>query len=410
MPKTTEPAQVLVVTKDSLIAQSVQSAFSKESDFKLLDSSYLSEGIIRAIQILEPDIVLIDYNFDPEGIYDTIDDIAMKFSNIAVVVILPETEIHNSNRVILAGARAFLLNPFSQINLLSTLRRIRELSSRMATSQAQSGSGAIITSASKTYVVFSPKGGVGCTTVATNLAIALYQVLGEEVLLVDGKHLFGDVALMLNLRTANSIADLIPHAGSLDDNLIRQVVSQHVSGIHVLPCPFSISVAQGIRADDIYRVILGLQRAYTNVVVDGGSNLSDEVVTYMDAAFRVILVMNPDLASLRDARQFLDICRTLSYPHEKILLLLNNVGRKAELGLADIEKVLRTKVFGMIPSDDNIALSCVNEGIPIILKKSNHAISKTYRKVAKDLAEMSSASLATSEKSFEVLSKTSRLG
>jgi pilus assembly protein CpaE len=107
----------------------------------------------------------------------------------------------------------------------------------------------------------------------------------------------------------------------------------------------------------------------------------------MDAAQHILLVVNPNLACLRDARQFLDIAQSLSYPREKILVLLNLTGHKTDVKLSEIEQVLQTKVFGMIPADEDAVLSSLNEGVPIMLKKASHPVSKAYMKVAKALAE-----------------------
>jgi pilus assembly protein CpaE len=149
--------------------------------------------------------------------------------------------------------------------------------------------------------------------------------------------------------------------------------------------------------------------------VDGGSFLDENTVTYMDSAYRVLLVVTPNLASLRDARQFLDICRTLSYPAEKELLILNQTGRKTDIKLQEIEKVLHAQVIGRIPADDIIALSSMNEGVPIILKKPKHPISKEITKIAQELVKMLAAvgplAQAEDEKAQEdMLKKTSRLG
>jgi pilus assembly protein CpaE len=415
MAKPTQPTRLISVSKNPALLQAIETALQKEEDFELLQSPTYAENAIQTIQMLEPDIILLDFQYEGEQIYDTIDDIVLKFPKLSVIVILPEEEIRNSNRVILAGARAFLMFPFSHINLLSALRRVMELQTRTTSTSSQPSLASLFASSQKTFVVFSPKGGVGCTTIATNLAIALHQQTGEEVLLMDGKHLFGDVALMLNLRTPNSVADLISHAGVLDEGLIRQVTTKHASGIYILPSPFSISIAQGIRPDDLYKVILGLQKVFPNIIIDGGSYLNDVAVTYMDAAFRLVLVVNPDLASLRGARQFMDISRTLSYPREKILLLLNKAGRKSNVHLVEIEKVLRTKVFASIPMDEQIAQSSVNDGIPIMIKKSGHEISKAFRLFSKNLlAEITSSRSSlmadTGKATSDDLSKSSRLG
>ncbi len=349
----------------------------------------MEDGIVQAVRSTQPDIVFYDYQYSSlDETLDVVDDITILQPDVATIVILPEEEIGNANRVILAGARAFLAYPFTRANLLTTLHRVKELRSRVTSSIHGAGMGEEKMKTERTLLVFSPKGGVGCSTVASNLAIAMYQESDDEVLLLDGKHLFGDIGLMLNIKTANSIADLIPHAGSLDENLVRQVVIRHASGIQVLPSPFSATIAQSIRPDDLFSVIQGLQKVFPNIIVDGGNYLNDEVVTMMDTSQRVILVITPDLASLRDARLFLDICRTLSYPREKILLIINKFSGKNDVALSEVEKVLRTKIFGVIPADESIALNSLNEGVPIILKRPGHVISKAYKKIAKSLLEL----------------------
>ena len=240
-----------------------------------------------------------------------------------------------------------------------------------------------------TYTVFSPKGGVGTSTIAVNLAISLQKLLQEDVLLIDGKHLFGHLALYCNIRTNNSITDLIARAGSLDAHLIRQVVEKHNSGIYVLPSPVSIVEAQGIQAKDLFKVLQSLQSVFPYIVIDGGNHLNENTVTYMDISDQILLVLNPDLASMRDVRQFLDLSiSTLSYPKEKTLLTINFSGRKEDIKKDEIEKILKKEIFGTIPSDANLALSSINEGVPLILKKPRHPISKAINEIAKALINL----------------------
>jgi pilus assembly protein CpaE len=412
-----EQTRILVISTNPLITDSIAIAFKEEQDFTLLDNSLLHEGVIPVIQKTLPEIILLDYQYQVDKVYELVDGIASQFPSSAVIVILPESEIQNSNSLILAGARAFLSAPFTQRNLLSTLRRVRELLSRLQVSAQPSADFGSFAQSGNTFVVFSPKGGTGVSTLATNLAIAIRQQLKQqEILLVDGKHMFGHVALMLNLRTANSMIDLVSHAGTLDVNLIRQVVVPHVSGIHVLPCPNVISEAQGIRPDDLYKVVIALKKVYPNIIIDAGNFLNENAVTYMDSADRILMVLTPNLASIRDGRQFLDLTRTLSYPPEKILLLLNQLGHRTDVKMDEIEKVLRVKVFGKIPVDENVLISSLNEGIPIVQSKPNHPVSKAIKKIAKSLLDTVSSSnalqLAASTKRVpsEILAQTSRLG
>ena len=203
-----------------------------------------------------------------------------------------------------------------------------------------------------------------------------------------GNTCLGMWRLYLNLRTGNSITDLIAHAGMLDQRLIKQVVVRHISGIHVLPSPNSITEAQGIRPENLFKVIQSLQQVFPYIIIDGGNNLNENTVTYMDSSDKILLVLNSDLASMRDVRQFMEISATLSYPKDKTLLILNHTGRKGDVKREEIENILKMKIFGKIPADENLALSSLNEGVPILLKKPRHPISKAFSDIAKELVKI----------------------
>ncbi|MFU8827255.1 MAG: AAA family ATPase, partial [Brevefilum sp.] len=330
----------------------------------------------------------LDFAFQKQP-FNLLDKLTAEFPKTAVVAILSEVEMNQSDRVVLSGARAFIKFPYHPGMLPVTVKRVVELKERNHFRPDEETTGEKQEKVRRTYTVFSPKGGAGTTTIATNLAISLHNTLKEDVLLIDGKHLFGHVALYLNLRTANSITDLIAHAGMLDQRLIEQVVVKHMSGIYVLPSPNSISQAQGVRPEDLYKVIQSLQSVYPNIIIDGGNHLDENTVTYMDASDKILLVFNPDLASMRDVGLFMEVASSLSYPNEKTLLIVNLAGRKADVKSNEMESILKIEIFGTISADDELALSSLNEGVPILLKKPRHRISRAYNKITKDLIKIS---------------------
>ena len=388
MVKTTDKTTILLVTKNPTVAKATLSAISKVDYLSLLENEVSWENLFPIIAETKPNIILFDFEFSHHPFY-LIDKIATENPSSALITILPEAEMAKSDQVVLSGSRAFVLFPYRAETLITAINRTGELVGRYQQS-VPTEAPVVETNSDKknVFTVFSPKGGAGCTTIATNLAISLHKTLKEEVLLIDGKHLFGHVALYLNLRTGNSLNDLITHAGMLDQGLIRQVVVKHNSGILVLPSPVSISEGQGIRPETLYAVLQSLTQIYPNIIIDGGNNLNENTVTYMDSSSKILLVLNPDLASMRDVRQFMEITATLSYPKDKTLLILNQSGRKADVKKEEIESILKMEIFGKIPADENLALSSLNEGVPIILKSPHHAISKAYNGIAKQLVKV----------------------
>ena len=412
-----ELLRVLPISSNDLVLNSITSALESESKYFLLDPNNLDENIMDGIYSLQPDYILLDFNYQGTDPLSLIDSVTMQFPEIVVVVLLPQDKIEESNNVILAGARAFLMQPFSQTQLLSTLQRVKELVARTVTVQQEKPSLEPLVRSRGTFVVFSPRGGAGCSSVAINLALSLFERLNEEVLLMDGKLLFGHIDVLLNLRTQNSLADLVAHAGALDESLIRDVVTEHVSGLKVLPSPLTISAGQGVRTDDLYSLLVDLQTVFGNIVIDSGNFLNENVVTYMDASHKIVLVINPEIASLRDASQFFEVCRQLAYPKDKVLVVVNQFDKREGLSLDDIEKSLNLKVFGTLPWDHKASLNSINRGIPVVLQRQNSALRRAYQnlagKMVKFVEKGATAAPSSSRRRSapsDALSKSSRLG
>ena len=372
-----EPISILLISKNPFIFEATRSTLAKVGFMNLLTKDVTVLNHMAVIAETKPDVILLDFEFQNQPV-ELLEQIITESPKSAVIVILSEADMEHSDRVIQSGARAFIQYPYQADNLIVTIKRVMELMVRDQDFLVRIPAENAEIKPRNTFIVFSPKGGVGTTTIAINLAISLQKTLNEEVLLIDGKHLFGHVALSLNLRTGNSITDLLTYAGMLDQRLIRQVVIKHMSGIHVLPSPISIFEAQGIKPDNLFTVIQSFQQVFSNIIIDGGNNLNENTVTYMDSSDKILLVLNPDLASMRDVRQFMEVAATLSYPKDKTLLILNQTGRKADVKREEIENILKMKIFGKIPSDENVALSSLNEGVPILLKSPRHPISKAF--------------------------------
>jgi pilus assembly protein CpaE len=229
---------------------------------------------------------------------------------------------------------------------------------------------------------------VGCSTLSINLAVALHEQFEARVLLMEGKMIFGHLGLMLNFRPQNSIADLIPHAGALENTLVEEVVSQHASGIHVLLSPSDLNVAQGIRPDDLYNVIKAVSRIYDVIVIDAGSYLGDNTVTLMDASDRVLLITTPDLAALHDTSRFIQLTDTLGFPPDKVLTVLNRAGMQGGVKIREIENALQQKLFAQISEGNAKVIQSLNRGVPLVFSSPRNKMSKEIRSLALQLSAM----------------------
>jgi pilus assembly protein CpaE len=381
--------RVVALCDPGATLQQITEALNAQNEFSLADIIASKDRLNRQIRAAEPDILLVDSNLGGEPTIDIIDDLALQFPNTAVVSILPTNDPLVAQQVMLAGARAFLIAPFSQINLVSTLRRVSELEGRRQQTQTYVPARVMeSTRPLRSVTVYSPRGGTGVTSIAANLAIALAEETGKKVLLFEGKVFFGHLEVMLNLKVQNALSDLIPHVTSLDEGLIRDVVCPHPSGIHVLLAPSNVQIAQGIRAEDIYSIYMGVSRYYDYTVVDAGGPLNDISVTLMDAADRILLVSTPDLASLHDTSRFLQLSRSLGYPAEKILMLVNKANAEGGVKLKDIEAVLHNQIYHQIPNDPANVTRSINRGIPFLVYYPRSNASKSIQQLARNLTSI----------------------
>jgi pilus assembly protein CpaE len=413
-----KPSRVVVIVDPGAVQQQITNALNSQIEFSLVDILTSPERLAREIGAAEPDIVLIDHKLGEQPTLDMIDELAMQFPETALVTILPDNDPVLIQQVMLAGARAFIIQPFTSINLLSTLRRVRDLEGRRLQSLAiKTSSVHESIRPLKTITLFSPRGGTGCSTLAANLALALYETTGQKVLLMEGKLFFGHLGVILNIRTHNTLGDLIPHANSLDEGLVFDVIAKHGSGINVLLAPGNVQIAQGIRPDDLYKVFMGVQRYFDYVVIDAGSSLSENTVTLMDSADRIMLVTNPDLAALHDTSRFVQISRNLSYSDEKLMIVLNRAGQLGGVKTKEVETALHHQVYAIVPDDSANALRSLNRGIPLLIRYPRSPASRAIKGLATGLTSLKTSGhlkplpgISTDSAQKELLLASSRLG
>ncbi len=389
MTVSTKPVRVIAIGDPGATTQQITAALSGQDEFQLVDVLSTPDKLSREIRAAAPNIVLVDSEFGGQPTLDILDEVSSQFPEAAIIAILPSEDPVKAQQVMLAGARAFLIQPFTQINLLSTLRRVRDLETRRTLMQAGKVSDQVeVQRPLRTIAVYSPRGGSGVSTLATNLALAFKEETDRRVLLLEGKLFFGHLQVLLNLRSQNTVADLIPHSHNLDEGLVMDVVAKHASGLHVLLAPSDFQISQGIRPDDLFSILSGVQRFYDLIVIDAGSALTENTVTLLDSADRVLMLTNPELASLHDASRFIQISHNLAYPPEKLLLVLNRAGLVGGIKQRDIETALHVQLFAQIPDDEANALRSLNRGIPLVNRYPRSPASRAIKTLVKSLSDI----------------------
>jgi pilus assembly protein CpaE len=231
--------------------------------------------------------------------------------------------------------------------------------------------------------VYSPKGGVGTTTIAVNVAVAHARARPGRVLIVDLDLQFGQVATHLNVTPHQTIADLVRDEQSQHEpELFRTYVSHHPSGLDVLAAPGSPELADLVTPEHVGRVIETALLAYEAVVVDAGSNLDERSLAVLEAAEMVLLPVYPEISALRAVHAFLDYVNEAGSIAAKTTFVLNNMFAKELLKMRDVESGLGARIAQSLPYDPFLYLKAVNEGDPVVLGAARTPLAAAMLKLA----------------------------
>jgi pilus assembly protein CpaE len=304
--------RVLIVDDIPETRENLRKLLFFESDVEVIGAATSGEEGITLAGQLKPDVVLMDINMPGvDGITAT-EAITQQLPTVQVIMMSVQGETDYLRRSMQAGAREFLIKPFSGEDLVAAIRRIYELglsrrpppvATPAVAAPSHPGREAQIIEHGNLIPVISAKGGTGCSTIIFNLAVALAQLkAGTRVALVDSSLQFGDVAVLLNLQASRSIVDLAPHIDELDNDLLETVMVAHGSGVRALLAPPRPELADRVGPGLLEKTLAMLRDLYTYVVVDTAATISDITLTALDAADRIVLVTTPDIPAIKDAK------------------------------------------------------------------------------------------------------------
>jgi pilus assembly protein CpaE len=361
-----------------------------ESDIEVVAAADSGRQALEMAGRLRPDVVLMDINMpDMDGIAAT-ELLAAEVPTASVVMMSVQGEADYLRRSMLAGAREFLVKPFSSDELSASIRQVytreREKQDRITVTNVAAA--ASLTPKSdrepgQLVAVFSPKGGVGRTTIAVNFAVSAAADLGIKTVLVDGSFQFGDVGVLLNLNPKNkSIADLVPELDAGELESIDTFVINHSSGVRVLLAPPSPEMAETITPGGVRKILEALRMATDLVVVDCTANFSDTTLAILDAADVILTVLTLEITSIKNMRLFLEVADQLGYEGSKIKLILNRADSTLGIRVADVEHSIGRKVDHTIVSDGRSVVYALNRGVPFVLSNREAQVSQDILRLA----------------------------
>ena len=358
---------VLLIDADPVSAETISAGLTRVG-YTVTTSTDADDAFGK---ITQHQLVILDLVVGEKSAADICREIRATPSLVAIPVLcVSQTdEVEERIRFLEAGADDVMAKPFDARELearvealLLRFQRSKDLSSVISTD------GVTVTRPRRVVAVHSPKGGVGTSTVATNIAMAAAQRKPDRVVIVDFDFQFGQVATHLNIQPRQTIADVIRDEAALrEPELLRTYATKHDSGLHVLAGSTGPELANLITPDHIDKILTTLLETYDQVVVDTGSWLDERTLRTFEHAETVLFVVNPEIAALKALAALVEYLNEAGTVASKTTFVLNNTFGREILKLRDVEQALGTKVGADLPYDPFLYLKAVNEGVPIVL-------------------------------------------
>lgn len=366
--------RICLLDPDAAVTRAVSQVLASDAGAELVAVAADARDLLDAIGQRAVDAIVVDLGAheDPALLVRTILDRRPG----TLVVVTGRASAATIGRVIAGGASTYLPKPYRPEELVTTVRELRGLALRHAGGRA--GRGAVI-------AVYSPKGGVGGTTVATSLAVALAGRAKSRVAMVDLDLQFGDVGVVLDLKSTTGIAELLNHQGPLDESTVADIFARHASGVQALLAPEDPPDVGSVDVEAVVKMLDRMRSIFDYVVCDLWSSLEELALATLRAADRVVLVTTPEVPSLRHVRRVISATAPL-LSAERTIVVANRAPSKSGLPLEEIERALGMPVGVAIPSDGAGITRAINEGTSIMDPRSGVRAAQAVRHLADLLA------------------------
>ncbi len=407
-----EVIRLLLVDDKVELRQNIRRLLSFEDSIEIVGEASNGQEAIEVCRQVRPALILMDINMPVmDGIQAT-EIISLEMPDVTIIMMSVQGEQEYIRKAMKAGARDFLVKPFSNDDLIDTIKSVYKANQRRTQlagppqppapppgapppgyppQAAYPGHapppppppahGEIIT-------MFSTKGGVGKTTIALNLAITVKKMTGKRVCVLDFDLQFGDVAIMLNLQPQRTLHNLSEEPPPWTPELVREYITRHEpSGIDVLLAPAKPEYAETVQGEHVQEVLRLLKDQYDYIFVDTSPIVRNVELEVLDASSIILVVVTLELSAIKSVKLCLELLGNLNYNADKIKLILNRgYPPMGGIEVNDVQNGLRKEVVSLIPSAGKEVVSALNKGTPFMLTDQTSDLAKAFFKLAELIA------------------------
>ena len=356
--------RILAVDDDRIILKIITTTL-RQQGYEIYTASNGREGLLAA-RTKQPDVIITDMMMPEMDGIEFASSLRQDpaFVNIPVLMLTSQSDLEDKLNAFDAGVDDYLHKPFEAAELIARITVLLRHTDRLKATQSNAiqrvGN-------AHTIAVHSLRGGVGCSSIATNLAIGLATIWQEPTLLMDMNMTSGQIALMLNKPKKRTWADLARYEEvDLDAHVIKGLIGKHESGLNYILSPPTPIDAENISGDILNTGVSLLRTEFEYIVADIPHDFSETTLNILDTADYIVLLITPELASVYSASLALDMYKQLGYSQDRIKLVVNWTFERDGLSHKKITHALKHPISFVLPFAPTQFVGAINRGLPLL--------------------------------------------
>lgn len=363
-----------IVLSDNLQTANIINMFIK--DTSLFDCKGVVSDFSSCFDIVNSSpktVLIVDMDTAAEQKIDFITKVSSEVSDCKILIVSENPSVELMVKLMRAGAREFVSYPLIRSEFEQIMKKMYD---SFAGSFKEESKCRVIS-------VFSNKGGIGKTSIATNLALEIAKTTRENVALVDLNFQLGDVTTFLDMRPSFNISYMLDNLDKINGDFLLSTMEKYKeTSLYVLADPPFFRMADDVSPKQISKLIDILGRTFAYIIIDAASAFDDKTLTALEKSNIILLTAVANLPAMRNCQRCLELFEKLGYHKDKVQILINRYMENDEVTSADVEKVLGRKIYWRIPNNYFTMMSAINKGIPVVELNPSSNIAKSYRDFA----------------------------
>lgn len=367
----TESISTVILSSQNRFKEVISLYLKEYGGFDVLEDFGDNSELYNTLSSLSKSFLIVD--MENEANFEFISRTGLDCPNCKILAVSETPTVDFIIKVMRAGAKEVISSPIIKSEFFDVLKRVSE----------QLGGEYQNLNKCRMITVFSNKGGIGKTSVASNLALELAKTTKENVALIDLNFQLGDITTFMDLKPSFNISYMLKNLDKINKDFLLNTLEKYKNtSLYVLADPPYFKQADDISTKQVAKLFEILKESFSYIVVDTDANFDGKTITALDNSDLLFLVTCINLPALRNCQRCLDLFEKLGYSDEKVQILVNRYMENDEIKAEDAEKVLNKDIYWKIPNNYFTMMAAINKGVLVSEINASSNVAQSYKELA----------------------------